>query len=339
MAGRWYWRAEDHREPRNTVWTGWTTADEVAPLVVAAAARRPERTTDVEVSTVSDLFDAFVDDCDGRPDLKPTTIRRYRAACRRVADTIGRVRIELVGAAVVESGRNRLLRTYAPHTVHHDLRIARIAWTWGRRLGYIDRPMPIARVNLPALYRHTPTPRDVARALDALQGGPRWRRAMVRLLYATGARLGEVATLRWADVDGAGGRMVVTGKRGPRMLPITRPIVEVLDELPHRVDYVLGVAPRTSAGKIHKHVRAACRRAAVPLFTPQGLRRAAVDRLQRQGVDPGTACALLGHSPAIMLEKYRQASEADLRAAAMVLATVPSADNLIVPPQWAGEER
>lgn len=328
----WYWRAECHRR-RATVWTGWARPEAVAVHVVAALTRDPAPEPQGQLVTMSELLDAFVEDCTLRAevaDLRVATMRRYRSACRRVGAVLGAARLDLVDQAAVDRARNRLLRQYAPLTVSSDLRIVRIGWEWGRLVGRIaDRPMPRVRVNVPQVLRHTPTAYDVGRALDALDARVPWPSAMVRLLYVTGARLSEVATLQWSDIGAE--RMVVHGKRGPRLLPLTPPVVEVLDGLPRRSSRVLGVAARTSAGGIHRYVHAACQRASVAPFTPQGLRRAAVDRLQRQGVDPGTACALLGHSPAVMLEKYRQASQDDLNAAAAILAVVPSPDNLIIP--------
>ena len=50
-------------------------------------------------------------------------------------------------------------------------------------------------------------------------------------------------------------------------------------------------------------------------FTPHGLRRLVVDRLARAGVDVGTAAALLGHSPTVMLQHYRAVNDGDRRRA------------------------
>ena len=47
----------------------------------------------------------------------------------------------------------------------------------------------------------------------------------------------------------------------------------------------------------------------------RGLRRLAVDTCARAGVDPATAAALLGQSPVVMLQMYRQVSEEDKRRA------------------------
>ena len=67
-----------------------------------------------------------------------------------------------------------------------------------------------------------------------------------------------------------------------------------------------------------KYIRPACERAGVRRFTPHALRRAAVDAFMRAGVDIGTAAAITGHSPQVMLKYYRQATDEDCRRAITV---------------------
>ena len=54
--------------------------------------------------------------------------------------------------------------------------------------------------------------------------------AAIRLLMLTGCRKGEILTLRWDDVDRTAGEFRLRdGKRGPRMVPLTTPVLKVLD--------------------------------------------------------------------------------------------------------------
>ena len=48
-----------------------------------------------------------------------------------------------------------------------------------------------------------------------------------------------------------------------------------------------------------------------------------MDRLARAGVDVGTAAAVLGHSPAVMLSVYRQVGLDERRAAIDALERLP----------------
>jgi integrase len=51
-------------------------------------------------------------------------------------------------------------------------------------------------------------------------------------------------------------------------------------------------------------------------FTPHGLRRMAVDRMARAGVEPAVAASITGHDPVVMLKHYRVVTDDDLRSAA-----------------------
>jgi integrase len=78
---------------------------------------------------------------------------------------------------------------------------------------------------------------------------------------------------------------------------------------------VFGVTPSYVRTRLGRAIRDACDDLELERFTPHGLRRAAVDAFQRAGVDVGSAAAYLGHSPQVMLEKYRTASLDDKRRA------------------------
>ena len=75
--------------------------------------------------------------------------------------------------------------------------------------------------------------RNVGAALrDAEAEGLMWPPAIaaIRLVVLTGCRKSEILTLRWDDVDRTTGELRLRdGKRGPRMVPLTTPVMKVLD--------------------------------------------------------------------------------------------------------------
>ena len=89
------------------------------------------------------------------------------------------------------------------------------------------REQPRERFLTPEEYR------SVGAALrEAEAGGWMWRPAIaaIRLLMLTGCRKSEILTLRWDDVDRTAGELRLRdGKRGPRMVPLTTPVLKVLD--------------------------------------------------------------------------------------------------------------
>ncbi len=78
--------------------------------------------------------------------------------------------------------------------------------------------------------------RRLGRALkDAEAEGTTWSPALaaIRLLTLTGCRRGEILGLRREDVDRTAGELRLRdAKTGPRMVPLTTPVLEVLDGIP-----------------------------------------------------------------------------------------------------------
>ncbi len=79
--------------------------------------------------------------------------------------------------------------------------------------------------------------RRLGRVLDEAEGkgSAAWPRAAaaIRLLMLTGCRHGEIAALRWDDVDRTAGELRIRdSKSGPRMVPLTPAVVEVLADIP-----------------------------------------------------------------------------------------------------------
>ena len=77
--------------------------------------------------------------------------------------------------------------------------------------------------------------RSVGAALKAAEAeGWMWPPAIaaIRLLMLTGCRKSEILTLQWDDVDRTAGELRLRdGKRGPRMVPLTTPVLKVLDSI------------------------------------------------------------------------------------------------------------
>ena len=64
--------------------------------------------------------------------------------------------------------------------------------------------------------------------------------AELRLLMLTGCRMSEILCLRWDDVDQTAGLLRLRdGKTGPRIVPLTGPVLAVLDGV-ERIEGVPG---------------------------------------------------------------------------------------------------
>jgi integrase/recombinase XerD len=310
--GRWYWRATRNRG-RETVWTGWATPAEAERAVAATVLDGPADTA--HLTNADELLRAWLAHLeDHRPDLAEASMRSYRLTVRRLQGLgasgwlLSRMQRSLPSIAAT------MRRRWSPRTVRTDLERLGAAWTWARREGGVEGPLQLPDVKIPRQPRRVPTPGEVARVLDQVEID--WRRFGLRLMYATGARIGEVARMTWGQVDLEAGVLILDGKTGPRPFPLRGDLRELVARWastrdPERPE-VLGVTYNSARVGLDRALRQGCKAASVRHFSSHAFRRAAVDQLARSGVDVATAAALLGHSPEVMLEHYRQVTPADL---------------------------
>lgn len=346
-SGRWYWQAvvyQGEGGKDRTVWSGWATREDATRGLAALVAEQgtapeaPDRSPQAatEVVTVRDLMECWVASQEARGDLSRFAKRGYRSCGRHLADGIGSVRLDRVSAGQLEGYRDRrCVGGAATSSVQRELKVFRTAWEWGRGIGACpDRDLPRVKLTVTSKRaKRTPCPGEVGAVLAKLEGWP-W--LAVFLLYATGARIREVASLTWGSADLRAGTVTLTGKGSTRHVPVLPDVVAELRRWgPGAPDApVLGVSVNVACAHLSsRYLAAACDAAGVPRFTPHGLRRAAEDRLARAGVDVATYAAILGHSPQVALQHYRRATPDDCRAAVLAagLGKVPAGQVLPFP--------
>jgi integrase len=294
-------------------------------------------------ATVRDLMELWMGAQLERADLRPRSLETMRATAAPIARGMGHVLISRVTLRTLETYRDSRLRPgdglartrdeqprgrlprvqgVSPETVARELRVLAAAWRWGRESGCISAgELPRCRLLVrPVVERHTPTMVEVAAVLRRLDG---WPALAVRLLAATGCRLGEVAHARRRDLDVERAELRVVGKTGARVVPLDPvALAAVLPDLPTDPGaYLLPVTPSSALTSLRRYLdraveeesaaRAEAGLGPLPRWTAHALRRAAVDALYRAGVDVSVAAAVLGHSPAVALRHYRRASEDD----------------------------
>ncbi len=323
-ARRWYWRVIDNRGGRReTLWSGWAYEREaeaqLAQLAATGGQRPDEQTPDETVEAVRDLLEVWVAHLeDERPDLAPRSLRTYRDSARRIIALLGDVLLDRLDVAATESWAAEARRRWSPSTVSQDSTTLAAAWAWGRRRGICPvRDLPAVRVAIPRKLKRTPTEGELAAALARVRLP--WARLLLRLQWATGARIGELAALRWDHVDWHRGEIIVDGKTGPRYVPVAGEVLEELrrwrEECGADRERVMPVTEGTARTNVQPALDEACAAAGVTRWTTHAIRRAVVDRLARSGVEIATAADILGHSPAQMWASYRQVSAEDRRAA------------------------
>lgn len=328
--GRWYWRIENAKGEKAAP-SRWATPQEIGKAVgqISSGVERhaaPSESSGDNIDTVDALLRAHIANLeDTRPELAEGTFRAYRLRTRQVRDiaSAGGYRLDRLDASAMDVIRGSLARSLSPRSVRACLELIGAAWKWGRRDGITpDRELVVPDIAVEDAPKVTPTETEIARVVGQIE--VEWGRLAVRLLWATGCRIGELAALTWDRVDLERGTIRLTGKTGERIVPLRADLradlaarAEAL--APDAPPGVLGVTFNTVRVNVPRMIAKACRKLKLTPWTPHALRRAAVDTLARANVDVSTAAALLGHTPEVMLEYYRQVTDEDLAAAAAVL--------------------
>jgi site-specific recombinase XerD len=249
-----------------------------------------------------------------------------RMGYRTLADLdLGAIRSWLAKQRTMGAARATLARRTAA---------ARSFSAWAHRGGLLpaDVAAPLAT---PKAHRELPGVLRVDQA-SALLAAPAAEaspvvlrdRALLELLYATGARVSEICGVDTGDVDPGRKVLRVFGKGArERSVPYGIPAQRALDEWLRHGRPAL-VAPEASdalllgarGGRLQptvarRIVSAYARRAGLPRTSPHGLRHSAATHLLEGGADLRAVQELLGHASLASTQIYTHVSVERLRAA------------------------
>jgi integrase len=137
--------------------------------------------------------------------------------------------------------------------------------------------------------------------------------AALQTMLLTGARPGEVLSLRWDDVNVKWKGIQIRDKvEGTREIPATPYLLHLLSALPHRNEYVFaGLRAETIANPTELHARA-CKVAGIDGLTLHGLRRSFKSLTEWLEIPAGVVAQLMGHKPSATAEKHYTVRPLDL---------------------------
>jgi integrase/recombinase XerC len=293
----------------------------------------------VSPTAFDDAIDAFAVHLDANRGASVHTIRAYRGDTRLLADFCRRrgvddpaeVDLDLLRAWLAQlSARGASRATLARRGAS-----IREFFAWTTRTGR-TRADPAVRLASPKVDRTLPTVLsvDAARVLvdhalaAAAEGDPIAVRAWVsvELLYATGARVGELVALDVDDVDRRARTLRLLGKGAKeRVVPFGVPAARAVE----RWLAVRGSLATASSGaalllgdrggrwdqrRARDTVHRLAAEAGVPDVAPHALRHTAATHLLAGGSDLRTVQEVLGHASLATTQRYTHVTAERLRA-------------------------
>jgi len=142
--------------------------------------------------------------------------------------------------------------------------------------------------------------------------------AYLQVLVLTGARPGEVLSLRWDDVNTKWKGLTIRDKvEGERTIPLTPYVSHLVHGLPKRSEFVFASASKgIGAGKPITIPRAphitACTVAGIEGLTLHGLRRSFKSLTEWLEIPAGVVAQIMGHKPSATAEKHYTVRPLDL---------------------------
>jgi integrase len=343
----WYWQIVYQGRKGETAWSGYGTEEAIASVLaeLRVGLDRPEG--GVVIKTVADLLEYWVGssvELRGETGaLAKSSVTSYTQWARTLKRHLGSVDLLALDQRILDQydlDRVREGGDKARNTIFQERVALKAAWRWGQSRNVCpNRALPRTTIKKRESDRHIPTRKEVALVLDAM--GECWQREALRLQFATGARIGEIVSLRVQDVDlDAGIVRIWKSKTGKREVPLAPVAVRALRQWitstgrgqaePGRTLF-LDEPPTHPAAWCRDRILRACEATGVTSWTTHGLRYRAVMDMMDAGIDPKTVSEITGHSVETMLGVYRKVTGHSKRAAIHLarLGYLPEGEDVI----------
>jgi len=272
---------------------------------------------------------------------KPTTLRDNKSAISNILiPKYGARPITEITHDDVIKLRNGLRKT--PYRANRCIALLRHMMNWAEQLGYRPRhtnPCPKGTM-LPEQKRNRFLSDDelvrLAKALDAeekeaRQLAPKFAHNLsivfaIRLLVLTGARLNEILTLQWDDVDLKQKTVLLKdSKTGPKPIYLSDEAVEVFRSIPRIADnpyVIVGRKKGSCLVNLEKPWRRIRKAAGIPDVRLHDLRHTYASYGVTSGLGLPIIGALLGHRAAATTHRYAHVGMNPARQAALRIGQI-----------------
>ena len=273
----------------------------------------------------SEMCGQYLEECEAR--MRANTVREKYRHLTDFASHLGR---DLPVAEINQEHAERFVKTVQQKkgnkAANRNLRSLKACWNWFKsRVGHNPwsavQPYPEEE-----FYKYVPPPEDISAVMLAAEP---WQRDILEVFLKTGARLGEVLSLTWEDVNferraiRLWTRKRKGGNRQPRVLWMSDKLLATIQGLWDRRDKrspFVFTNPRTGGRydrnqhSIRYMMKRLCEKAQVKEFGFHALRHYVSMRLlDSKKASLGDIQRFLGHQRATTTDLYLKALSPDLR--------------------------
>jgi integrase len=324
-------------------WPTWTveaarrSARELALKVSQGQDPQADRQADREAPTMSDLAALYIEQ--HLPTKRPAPAKTDRYAIERlILPAIGQLKVAEVSRADITK-IHRQLSEQTPYRANRILALLSVMFSLAINQGWIDRnrnPVTGLKRNQETARERYLTDDELSRLLSALADHHDQAAAdAIRLLMLTGARRGEVLSMRWCDVDFDAGRWSkpahTTKQKKTHHVPLSAPALSILARRQQMSTSTFVFPGRDGRGyrvDLKKPWSSICRQAGIDGLRLHDLRHSYASTLASAGLSLPIIGALLGHSQAATTQRYSHLIDEALRkATAKVGDVITSADH------------
>ena len=152
-----------------------------------------------------------------KPDLKFKAWQRRQTAVNKLSPYFANLPVRAIGQPQLDAWKASRAQNIAPRTWNIELETLRLLFDYAKEQLQCILDNPAERLNRRKVTKKVaqiPTRVEFARLISELRSGHRstgQAADLVEFLAYSGCRLGEAVEVRWRDVDGTAGRLLVTG--------------------------------------------------------------------------------------------------------------------------------
>lgn len=356
------YRTRSGRERRYTIgaFADWTVADarkeahRLRRLIDAGGDPLADLEAERAAPTVNELIDRFVAE-HVKPRTRPATAQAYiRLLKKHVGPHFGNhTKVADVGFEDIDELHRKITAAGAPYVANRCVSVTAKMFALAVRWKMRDsNPCKGVERNYESKRKRYLSGDELARLTAALAAYPDQQVAnIIRLLLLTGARIGEVRAMRWADLaesDERGGKRTIWTKLGStikqkadHVIPLSAPAQQLLigireQQTSKRKPLGTFVFPSTlnDSGhvvNIERSWQTIRKAAAIENLRPHDLRHSFASQLASGGASLPLIGALLGHSSPTTTARYAHLIDDPLRKAVDRVGAVIAATGKPVP--------